>query len=159
LPFAGSTFDFATAFMAIMGIPDPGLAIGEAARVLRPGGFFQFSILHPCFVPPHRRVVRDGEGRTTHVELARYYDNIDGEPEVWKFSAAPREEQEKVEPFRIQRFHRTLSQWVSYVVAAGLVIEQLNEPSATEKLAASFPILEDTLQFPLSLIVRARKPA
>src|SRR5439155_21719261 len=31
---------------------------------LRPGGFLQFSILHPCFVPPHRRVLREPDGTT-----------------------------------------------------------------------------------------------
>ncbi len=159
LPFAEAAFDFAAAFMSMMDMPNPAQALGEAARVLRPGGFFQFSILHPCFVSPVRRVLRDAAGRTTHVELARYFDSIDGELELWKFNTAPQEEQDKVEPFRIQRFHRTLSQWVDAIVAAGLVIEQFHEPTATPELSARFPILEDTRQFPLSLIIRARKPA
>lgn len=157
LHFADATFDFAVATMSLMDVPDTSLALREAARILRPGGFLQFSILHPCFVPPHRRVVRDAHGRTTHVELARYFDNGDGEIEIWKFSTAPQEEQDKVAPFHVPRFHRTLSRWVEMILDAGLAIEKFAEPTASEELAAKIPGLEDTRQFPLTLIVRARK--
>lgn len=157
LPFSEGEFDFATAFMSLMDVPDTALALREAARVLRPGGFLQFSILHPCFVPPHRRVVRDDQGRTKHVEIARYFDDVDGEIEVWKFSSAPEEERNRVEPFRVPRFHRTLSRWVSMIRDAGLVIEKFAEPTASEDLAARVPGLEDTRQVPLTLIIRARK--
>jgi len=40
LPFADDAFDFVTAFMALMDIPDQAHALEEAARVLRPGGAF-----------------------------------------------------------------------------------------------------------------------
>jgi ubiquinone/menaquinone biosynthesis C-methylase UbiE len=59
LPFKSDSFEFATAFMSLMDMPDQVAALQEARRVLRPGGFLQFSILHPCFVPPHRKVLRD----------------------------------------------------------------------------------------------------
>ena len=70
LPFAAGAFDFATAFMSLMDMADHGSALDEAARVLRPGGFLQFSILHPCFVPPHRRVLREPDGTTRAIEVA-----------------------------------------------------------------------------------------
>ncbi|PLP58940.1 hypothetical protein CYK37_13970 [Mesorhizobium loti] len=54
LPFTDAAFDFTTAFMSMMDIARPEMALAEAYRVLKPGGFFQFSILHPCFVPPWR---------------------------------------------------------------------------------------------------------
>jgi SAM-dependent methyltransferase len=159
LPFGDASFDFAVAFMSIMDMAGTARVFHEVARVLRPGGFFQFSILHPCFAPPHRRVVRDAEGCTIHVELARYFDEVEGEVEVWKFSAAPEEERDKVEPFRVPRFHRTLSRWVGLILAAGFAIEAFAEPRASEESAARFPIIEDTRHFPLTLIVRARKAA
>ena len=48
LPFSSQSFDFVVAFMSLMDIPDQQTVLLETARVLRPGGFLQFSITHPC---------------------------------------------------------------------------------------------------------------
>jgi hypothetical protein len=132
--------------------------MGEAARVLRPGGFLQFSILHPCFVPPHRRVLREPTGATRAIEVAGYFDAIDGRIDTFWFQSAPQEERDRVEPFRVPRFHRTLSGWVELIVAAGLVIERFCEPRVTAEVAKAEPVLEDTLVAPIFLHIRARKP-
>ncbi len=159
LPFPDGSFDFATAFMSLMDVSDPARAVREAARVLRPGGFLQFSILHPCFAPPYRKVVRNDDGTTRAIEIARYFDPVDGEIETWCFSSLPPEAKRSTEPFRIPRFHRTLSQWVEMIVTAGLVIEAFGEPSASPEVAAAVPYVEDTRVAPLFLHVCARKPA
>ena len=159
LPFAARSFDFATAFMSMMDMADHGAGLREAARVLRPGGFLQFSILHPCFVPPHRRVLREPNGTTRAIEVGGYFDTIDGRIDTFRFETVPREEREKTEPFRVPRFHRTLSGWVELVVKAGLVIEAFGEPRVSPEVARAEPALEDTLVAPIFLHVRARKPA
>ena len=74
LPFAHDTFDFVTAFMSMMDVPDQAYAMREACRVMRPAGFLQFSILHPCFFRPRRRVLRDANGMTRAIEVAGYFD-------------------------------------------------------------------------------------
>lgn len=158
LPFADASFDFATSFMALMDMPDQHLAFREVARILRPGGFFQFSILHPCFVPPYRRNVRDEHGRPRALEVGRYFDSVDGEVETWWFSTVPKEEREKVPPFRVPRFHRTLSTWVDFIVQAGLAIEKFAEPRADTETAESEPEVADTRVAPIFLHIRARKP-
>ena len=58
LPFEGASFDFAVAFMSLMDIPEMERVLAEVYRVIRPGGFLQFSIAHPCFSPPHRKTLR-----------------------------------------------------------------------------------------------------
>ena len=63
LPFEDASFDFATAFMSLQDIADQESAVVEASRVVRPGGFFQFSITHPCFQTPKWGWVRDEAGR------------------------------------------------------------------------------------------------
>ena len=91
VPFAGGAFDFVTASMSLMDMPDQAAALAETFRVLRPGGFLQFSILHPCFMPPHRRVLREADGRTVRaIEVGGYFDNIDGRVTRWWFGSAPR---------------------------------------------------------------------
>lgn len=159
LPFETATFDFATSFMALMDVPQPDLALHEAARVLRPGGFLQFSILHPCFVPPRRRNIRDADGNPTAVEIAGYFDNIDGQVERWLFSTVPAAERAVLEPFKVPRFHRTLSQWVDMIGAAGLILERLGEPRADIATAAAEPVVADTRIAPIFLHFRVRKPA
>src|SRR5689334_22208309 len=42
LPFEGSTFDTAIFTLVLCTIPDPGAALAEAARVLKPGGTMLF---------------------------------------------------------------------------------------------------------------------
>ncbi len=158
LPFADASFDFATAFMSLMDMPRQDLALKEARRVLKPGGFLQFTILHPCFAPPHRKVLRDADGRTRAIEVGRYFDIIDGEEEVWHFQMLPASERANEAPFRIPRFHRTLSIWVEMIIAAGFMIETMSEPTASPELAAREPVVEDTLVAPMSLIVRCRVP-
>lgn len=159
LPFADGSFHFATSFMALMDMPDQDLAFREVARILRPGGFFQFSILHPCFVPPHRRNLRDENGRSRALEIAGYFDATDGEVESWWFETVPEEERRNVAPFRVPRFHRTLSAWVEFIVGAGLVIEKFAEPRADIALAEAEPVVADTRVAPIFLHIRARKPA
>ncbi len=159
LPFASGSFDFATAFMSMMEMADPGGVLREAARVLRPGGFLQFSVLHPCFVPPHRRVLREPNGTTRAIEISGYFDATDGRIDTFWRSTVPQEERDKTEPFRVPRFHRTLSGWVHLIVKAGLVIERFGEPRVSVEAAKAEPVLEDTLVAPLFLHIRAIKSA
>ena len=159
MPFASSSFDFATAFMSMMDMADHGAALCEAARVLRPGGFLQFSILHPCFVPPHRKVLREPDGATRAIEIGGYFDATDGRIDTFRFENLPQEEHRKTEPFRVPRFHRTLSGWVDRIVASGLTIERFGEPRASVDVAKAEPVLEDTLVAPLFLHIRVRKVA
>lgn len=83
LPFASGRFDFATAVMSLMDMPCHETALQECHRVLRPRGFLQFWITHPCFSPPHRRLVRSSHGRPSALEVARYFDRVDGEIDRW----------------------------------------------------------------------------
>ena len=158
LSFADSSFDFVTAFMSLMDMPDQAHALREAYRVLRPAGFLQFSILHPCFVPPHRKVLRDESGRIRAVEVADYFSTENDFVETWWFSALPEDQRNQVAPFRVPRFHRTLSMWVEMICAAGFVIQQFSEPSASKELAKAVPEVADTRTAGILLHIRAVRP-
>lgn len=159
LPFADKTFEFATSFMALMDMPDQAAVLREIARVLRPSGFCQFSILHPCFVPPARRNVRNESGKVVAVEVADYFAATDGKVEEWWFTTTSAQERKSLAPFKVPRFHRTLSKWIDFVVGAGLILEKLHEPVADDDLAKSTPMLADTQIAPIFLHFRVRKPA
>lgn len=156
LPFPDGRFDFATAFMSLMDIPDFRGALREAHRVLRPGGFLQFSILHPCFMTPRRRVLRDSERNILGIEIGGYFDTSP-RTERWIFESVPIPE--RGAPFEFVQLHHTLAEWLNAVVDAGFAIERLAEPCATEDEARANPYIADTREAPLFLHVRARKAA
>ena len=158
LPFGPGRFDFATAVMVLMDVPDHALALREIHRVLRPGGFLQFSILHPCFFPPYRRLVRTASGEAVMVELGRYFERVDGKIERWLFSAAPVEAKAGLEPFEIPVFHRTLAEWINAVVEAGFVLKKVAEPCADDDTARRVPAVADTRVVAYFLHVLCYKP-
>jgi SAM-dependent methyltransferase len=158
LPFRDGAFDFATAFMSLMDISETDRVIAEAFRVLRPGGFLQFSICHPCFDTPRRRNLRDEAGRTYAIEVGDYFRNLDGDVVEWTFGAAPPEERARWPRFRVPRFTRTLSQWFNLLVDAGFAIERVGEPTVSDELARRRPDVQDHQVVAYFLHVRCRKP-
>jgi ubiquinone/menaquinone biosynthesis C-methylase UbiE len=158
LPFEDATFDFATGFMSFMDIPETKRVVTEAHRVLKPGGFLQFSITHPCFDTPHRRNLRDKSGRTYAIEVGDYFRNADGEIAEWTFGAAPGEMMSRLPRFKTPRFHRTISQWMNLLLAADFLIEQVEEPRPNEESMRSCPSLQDAQVVAYFLHFRARKP-
>ena len=159
LPFDGASFDFATAFMSLMDIPETEKVLAEVFRVLRPGGFFQFSITHPCFDTPHRENLRDEAGRTYAIEVGDYFRGREGEVQEWLFSAAPPEVREGRPPFRTPIFMRPLSWWLNGLTEAGFVLERFGEPYPSDEAVRERPGLQDTQVVAYFLHVRARKPA
>ncbi len=76
--------------MSLMDMPDQERVLTEIQRVLRPGGFLQFSILHPCFMPAHRKVLREADGTVRAIEIAGYFNSIDGKVDTFWFETCPR---------------------------------------------------------------------
>jgi ubiquinone/menaquinone biosynthesis C-methylase UbiE len=157
LPFSAASFDFITGFMSFMDAGPPEQFLPEVVRVLKPGGFLQFSILHPCFSPMHRRVVRDERGTPVAIEVARYFDRVNGEIERWIFNAAPAEAKARFDTFETPRFHRTVADWLNTIVGAGLYVEHCVEPTATLEAVAALPGLADTRIAPNFFILRCRR--
>ena len=158
LPFADAMLDFATGFMSLMDIPETDRVISEAYRILKPGGFLQFSISHPCFDTPHRRNLRDKEGRTYAFEVGNYFQNREGQIGEWIFSAAPEEETQDLPLFRTPRFTRTLGQWINLLIDNGFHLERVEEPRPSDEVVRAHPNVQDAQVVAYFLLCRARKP-
>ncbi len=157
LPFGASAFDAVTAFMSFMDVAEPERALRDVARVLRPGGFLQFSVIHPLTSAPIDYWVY-GESGAREARATGDYFYEGPLTDTWSFSAAPAEVRDQYRPFTITYARRTLAGWLNAVLAAGLVIEAIAEPCANEETAAANPDVADTRIAPFFLIIRARKP-
>jgi SAM-dependent methyltransferase len=122
LPFADASFDLAcSAYGAIPFVADPGLLMAEAARVLRPGGRWVFSITHPT-----RWAFPDDPGQAGLTAFRSYFDRT------------PYVEEDAFGKVTYAEHHRTLGDRIRDLVAAGLVLEDLVEPEWPENLDAEW---------------------
>lgn len=154
--FPEASFDAVVSTMALMDGPDFGCAMREALRLLRPGGFVAFSVLHPCFITPGLCWEKDKEGRTVGLCVSRYFDHT-GFIEHWSFGNRPKDEE--VVPFAVPRFPRTLSDYLNAIAAAGFRISCVEEPQPTPeacKVVPRFARWRDLAAF--LLLVMAERP-
>ncbi len=139
-----ASFDGVVCNMALMDIPDLGAALRAVSRILRPGGWLVFSILHPCFHTERSGALVGEDG-----SLCRFVGGYFAEGH-W------RSDTRTGPPGKVGAYHRTLSTYVNGLIDCGLAIERMGEPMASGPLAERQPIW---LEVPSILIVRCRKMA
>jgi ubiquinone/menaquinone biosynthesis C-methylase UbiE len=116
LPFADASFDIVfSAFGGLQFVADAGRAVTEAARVLRPGGTFAFSVTHPV-----RWTMPDDPTREGLVVTSSYWDRT------------PYVEQDDAGRVTYAEHHRTLGDWVHLLAGEGFRITGLLEPEWPE---------------------------
>ena len=99
---AGELFEGVVCNMALMDMPDLGAVFASVSRILRPGGWFVFSITHPCFqTPPGWSYFTEGLWRS---------DNPNGVRG------------------KVGAYHRTLSAYLNALAVEGFCLERLIEP-------------------------------
>jgi 2-polyprenyl-3-methyl-5-hydroxy-6-metoxy-1,4-benzoquinol methylase len=126
-------FDFIVSNMVFMDIPDYQTAIHNCIQSLKNGGYFIFSISHPCFFP-------DSEwDKNPVVEIREYFQEY-SEKQNFGYS-----------------FHRTLSSYLNLVINEGCEIKQLIEPKLDEKTARLKANYLRQAHVPSFLIVQTRK--
>lgn len=112
LPFADASFDAVfTSFGAIPFVPDAWRVHREAARVLRPGGRWVFSVTHPL-----RWAFPDDPTRQGLTATRSYFDR------------RPYVEADTAGTVLYAEYHRTLGDHVRDVAAAGLRLLDVVEP-------------------------------
>lgn len=139
-----AAFDGVVCNLALMDIPDLEATLRTVARVLRPGGWFVFSITHPCFPTPSL-----GWTHRVDEELAKEIPNYFAEG-FWR-----RDNPTGVRG-KVGSHHRTMSTYVNTLARSGLSIERFAEPRAEGRLVERVPGYGEVPPF---LVARCVKPA
>jgi ubiquinone/menaquinone biosynthesis C-methylase UbiE len=153
LPFKRASFDFVVATMSFMDMAEIDKVLREIYRVLKPGGFLQFSITHPCFNEYIGHWVTDEQSECLGFLVTRYFMEPEGDIHEWQHPQAPRE----MPAFQTPRFIRPLAKWLMLLIEQGFVLEAVNEPYADDLAISRYPMLASTRIAAHSLIIRIRK--
>ncbi|MGN6086299.1 class I SAM-dependent methyltransferase [Trinickia sp.] len=155
--FPSERFDGAVSTMALMDSADFSAAAREAFRLLKPGSLFAFSVLHPCFVTPGIRWLKNEQDEESELVVSRYFDE---DPFVESRRFAKDAAAGRAQHFDIPRFPRRLETYVNGLVEAGFVIERIVEPRPTAEMVVAHPWLGRWREHAaIFLYVFARKPA
>lgn len=121
---ADAEFDVVASQLAMMDVPDHRAMFAAVRRVLKRGGAFVFSLLHPCF-----------EGRPFHVvDAPAFLVDDAGNPiaySVRRYASEGRFQSGGTGVRgRMGSYHRRVSTYVNDLLAAGFALERLDEPLA-----------------------------
>jgi 2-polyprenyl-3-methyl-5-hydroxy-6-metoxy-1,4-benzoquinol methylase len=145
-------FDAAVATMALMDMSDINPLMRAMARLLKPGGRFVFSVLHPCFNQDGISMLAEyedvgGEFVTTYSIKVKHYGigtvkgiGIPGQPVPQLY------------------FERTLSELFGSAFRAGLVLDGLEEPVFGPDAQPNRPFSwQNYKSIPPAMIARVRR--
>lgn len=147
--FDDASFDNAVAYLSLIDVSDYELALAEIARVLRPGGAFQFSLVHPCFVTPDARwepikpgIVPIRNEDKAYKRIDNYYPAREVRFKMWPTA-----------PVETINYHRPLSDYAHACRAAGLLIRDILEPYPSEEILAERDWLRQFLRAPDMMLI------
>jgi ubiquinone/menaquinone biosynthesis C-methylase UbiE len=144
LPCRSGAFDSVLVCLALEHVDAFEAAIHEVARVIEPGGRFVLLLSHPLLQAP-------GSGWVDDQTLGEHY---------WRIGAylGDRAEIDQVADGVSLRFvHRPLSRYVHAMGQAGLLIEDMEEPSPPDALLRDVWRFPEAPSIPRVLAVRARR--
>lgn len=129
LEFAGDSFDGIVSALALGYVRDWRSTFAEFARILKPGGFLVFSVVHPLDSLP------EGEEES--------YFETDQQVKEWSVDV----------PF----YRRPFAEMLNPLIEAGFTLDRIVEPQPTEEFEEQWPERYETeSRNPVFLCIRAR---
>ena len=118
--FDDAQFDIVASNIAMPDIPDLTAVYRAVYRILRTGGRFVFTTMHPCFQSPHSSMMED-DNKFTGRHITHY-----AQEGHWKSDY----------PYGIRgtvgAHHRTLSTYINQLLATGFSLQRIIEPTTPE---------------------------
>ena len=134
LPLADASMDLVVSYVALVDIPDFRAAIGEMARVLRPGGRCVVANLNGFNTATSQFWARDEDGHKLHWTMDNYM--------------VPRAVSAAWAGMSIVNWHRPLSAYMQEFLKRGLTLEHFDEPMPKPSVIAAHPAMQDFHRLP-----------
>lgn len=144
LTLAANSCELVYSSLTLHYLPDIAPLLATVYQALTPGGLLVFSAEHPIYTaPPQQGWQQDEQGQKS-----------------WPVSHYQQEGERISNWFAdgVKKQHRKLASWINALVAAGLVIEHLDEWGPTAQQIAANPALDEEKERPMIFMLRARKP-
>jgi SAM-dependent methyltransferase len=148
LAFPPGSFDLVASSLALHYVAAYAALVREVARWLRPGGRFIYSVEHPAKTAPKdpgKDWARDEEGNELYWPLSDYCEEGPRDEEWFAGS--------------VVKHHRKLSSMLNDLVAAGMVIERVEEPEEVLSAGRKEAVFPQNTHRPSVLVVRSAKGA
>ncbi|MBF7819531.1 class I SAM-dependent methyltransferase [Klebsiella quasivariicola] len=136
--------DLVYSSLALHYLPDIAPLFATLHRALVPGGTLVFSAEHPIYTAPLQQGWQVDEQGQKSWPVSHYQQ--EGERVSNWFAEG------------VIKQHRKLASWINALIAAGFVLEQLDEWGPTAEQIAAQPALEEEKERPMIFLLRARKP-
>jgi len=136
-------FDGAVCNLALMDITDLTALYQAVWNILRPAGWFLFSITHPCFESPHAQWNTASDGTISRETLTYFVEGF------WRSSYA------QGVRGQVGAYHRMLSTYLNTLSQVGFVLDRISEPQATDMDVVAVPGYRVV---PAFMLVRCIKP-
>lgn len=146
LPCRSAAFDAVVLCLALEHVAAYETAIREVARVLEPGGRFVLLLAHPLLQAPGSAWIEDESSGEHHWRIGSYLDD-----DTVVDAVAPGVD--------FVFIHRPLSRYVHAMGAAGLLIEDMEEPPPPTRLLAEVWPFPEAASIPRLLLLCARRSA
>ncbi len=146
--FDDSKFDDIVCDMGLMMTKDLAGTVAEMARLVKLGGRFIFSVLHPCFCMPDACWATGEDGRTLYRIVDKYFS------EGWWTSdmvSDARSGRGKVK-------HRTLARYVNALGARGFSVRRILEPRPNADTVMFKPYMDVYNRVPVAMVIEAIFP-
>lgn len=131
-----NSFDLAVSYLSLLDVPDLASAVGEAHRILRPGGRFIVCNLQPMTLAGGCWIKAGTE--KLFFKLDNYFD-----------------ENERILTMcggTVVNYHRTLSTYINSFLDAGFRLAGIREPMPSPEQLAEYPEMSDNLRVPEFII-------
>ena len=138
------TADHVFSSLALHYVRDLDRLMTLVASALRPGGSLVFSVEHPIYSAPTTQAFETSDNGDRVWPLDKYL--IEGERVTTWFVDG------------VVKQHRTVASYLNTVIAAGLVLDRIDEWGPTAEAVEARPRLAEDRDRPWFLLVQARKP-